>query len=84
VLLVECIPQGSRVKRHIRNIHGGNANFVSFIDYLAGRKAGLYFPALPPTYQKKNDIKKKIDYASIMKEELLRQCVRKGVGASLI
>jgi hypothetical protein len=71
----------SSVKRHIQNIHSGNANFVSFIDYLVGRKSGLYFPGLPPTYQRKNDYKK-MDSFSIMKEELLRQCVRKGVGRS--
>jgi hypothetical protein len=44
----------SSVKRHIQNIHGGNANFVSFIDYLVGIKSGYYWPSLPPTYQKKN------------------------------
>jgi hypothetical protein len=76
----------SSVKRHIQNVHGGNANFVSFIDYLAGRKSGFYLPSLPPTYQRKNDYtdKKKIDYTNIMAEEFLRQCVRKGVRMSLI
>jgi hypothetical protein len=71
----------SSVKRHIQNIHDGSANFVSFIDYLAGRKAGYYFPALPPTYQRKNDYTKNNTSAfSVMKEELLKQCIRKGVG----
>ena len=75
----------SSVKRHIQNIHSGNANFVSFVDYLAGRKSGLYWPSLPPTYQKKNDdINKKIDYMNIVKEELMRQCVRKGLGTAQI
>ena len=77
----------SSVKRHIQNIHGGNANFVSFIDYLAGRKSGFYWPNLPSTYQKKNhdtSNKKKIDYMNIMTEELLRQCIRQKVGKSLI
>jgi hypothetical protein len=75
----------SSVKRHIQNIHSGNANFVSFADYLAGRKSGFYWPSIPPTYQRKNaDTNKKIDSFSVMKEELLRQCVRKGVGRSLI
>ena len=45
----------SSVKRHIQNIHAGNANFVSFVDYLVGRNIGLYWPMLPPTYQKKNN-----------------------------
>jgi hypothetical protein len=70
----------SSVKRHIQNIHNGNANFVSFIDYFAGRKSGFYWPSLPPTYQKKNDTNKKIDYTNIVKEELLRQCVRQKIG----
>ena len=43
----------SSVKRHIQNIHAGNANFVSFVDYLVGRNMGLYWPCLSPTYQKK-------------------------------
>jgi hypothetical protein len=44
---------------------------------------GLYWPTLPPTYQKKNDVKR-IDYGNIMKEEVWRQCIRKGMGNSLI
>jgi hypothetical protein len=75
----------SNDKRHIQNIHGRNSNFVSFIDYLAGIRSGFYLPSLPPTYQRKNDNNnRKIDYTTIMKEELLKQCVRKGVGMSLI
>jgi hypothetical protein len=78
----------SSVKRHIQNIHGGNANFVSFIDYLVGRKSGYYWPSLTPTYQKKNvDTtinNKNTDSFSIMKDELLRQCVKKRAGMSLI
>jgi hypothetical protein len=67
------------VKRHIQNIHAGNANFVSFVDYLVS----LYWPSLPCLYQKKNDVKR-IDYGNIMKEEVLRQRIRKGMGNSLI
>jgi hypothetical protein len=76
----------SSVKRHIQNIHSGNANFVSFVDYLVGRKSGYYFPALPPTYQRKKDDtnNKKIDYTNIMTEELLRQCIRQRIGNSPI
>jgi hypothetical protein len=78
----------SSVKRHIQNIHGGNANFVSFVDYLAGRKSGFYWPVLPPTYQKKsNDInnnKKIADYMNIMSEEVWRQCIRQKMGNSLV
>jgi hypothetical protein len=71
----------SSVKRHIQNIHSGNANFVSFVDYLAGRKSGIYWPVLPLTYQKKNDVKR-IDYGNIMKEEFWRQCIRQKMGNS--
>jgi hypothetical protein len=73
----------SSVKRHIQNIHSGNANLVSFVDYLAGRKSGLYWPVLPPTYQRKNDDtnnKKSTDYMSIMSEEVWRQLIRQKVG----
>jgi hypothetical protein len=73
----------SSVKRHIQNIHSGNANFVSFVDYLAGRKSGIYWPLLPPTYQKRNyetNKKKKIDYTGIMTEEVWRECIRQKMG----
>ena len=56
-------------------VSSGNANFVFFIDYLAGRKSGFYWPSLPPTYQKKNyetNNKKRVDYMNIMTEELPR------------
>ena len=76
----------SSVKRHIQNIHGGNANFVSFVDYLAGRKSGYYWPALPPTYQRKNDDtnkKKMVDYMDIMSEEVWREYIRQKMGTAL-
>jgi hypothetical protein len=49
----------------------GNANFVFFIDCLAGIKSGFYWLYLPPTYQKKNaeTNNKKIDIFGIMKED---------------
>jgi hypothetical protein len=46
--------------------------YSAFVDYLVGRKSGFYLPSLPPTYQRKNDNNKKIDYTTVMKEELLR------------
>jgi hypothetical protein len=58
---------------------------VSFVDYLAGRKSGIYWPVLPPTYQKKNNEtnkKKKIDYTGIMSEEVWRQCIRQKMGTA--
>lgn len=65
-----------RVKRHIQNLHTGNANIVSFIDYLLGRKSGYYWPNLIPSYQKK-EVDNKIDYARLTKEEILRESIRK-------
>jgi hypothetical protein len=55
---------------------------VSFVDYLAGRKSGLYWPVLPPTYQKRNDAnnKKNVDYMNIMSEEVWRQYIRQKMG----
>jgi hypothetical protein len=68
----------SSVKRHIQNIHDGNGSFVSFIDYLVGRKMGYYLPSLPPTYITKKSVNSSgIDYFSICKEELLKGAIRK-------
>jgi hypothetical protein len=64
------------VQRHIKNIHGGNANLVSYMDYQVGRKSGFYWPSLPPTYQSK-DRRQEISYLDIWKEEVLRESVRK-------
>jgi|SRR5215212_7632033 len=72
----------SSVKRHIQNIDSGNANFVSFVDYLAGRKLGIYLPVLPPTYQKKNNETNKVDYFNIMSEEVWRQLIRQKMGTA--
>jgi hypothetical protein len=61
----------SSVKRHILNKHEGNASFVSFVDYLAGRQIGYYWPSMPPMYQKKEgETNKTLDYMNVMKEEL--------------
>ncbi len=38
------------VKRHIENLHNGIGNIVSFIDYIAGRRQGVYFPNPIPNY----------------------------------
>jgi hypothetical protein len=75
----------SSVKRHIQNIHSGNANFVSFVDYLAGRKSGFYWPSLPPTYEKKNNQtnnKKSTNYMNIMSEEVWREYIRQKMGTA--
>jgi hypothetical protein len=66
------------VKRHIENIHrGGNANLVSYTDYLIGRRAGICLPSVfPPTYEKKQE-QNMLDHSRIFKEGLLREIVRK-------
>jgi hypothetical protein len=43
----------SNVKRHIENLHGGNGGIVSFMDYMVGKKSGLYYTSAPPTYIKR-------------------------------
>ena len=56
---------------------------MSFIDYLAGRKSGIYWPVLPPTYQKKYDeTNNKVDYLNIMSEEVFRQRIREKMGTA--
>jgi hypothetical protein len=43
---LQCCMYSSRkcsVKRHINNLHNGIGNIVSFIDYVAGRRNGIYF-----------------------------------------
>ena len=46
--------------------HGGNASFVSFVDYLAGRQIGYYWPIMPPIYQKNNDENKTVEVESYL------------------
>jgi hypothetical protein len=73
----------SSVKKHIQNIHSGNTHYVSFVDYLAGRKSGIYWPVLPPTYQKKyNETNNKVDYLNIMSEEVWREFIRQKMGTA--
>jgi hypothetical protein len=38
------------VQRHIDNIHKGNANAIPFVEYLVGRREGLYPPNARPSY----------------------------------
>jgi hypothetical protein len=41
------------VQRHIDNIHKGNANAIPFIEYLVGRREGLYPPKGRPSFGSK-------------------------------
>jgi hypothetical protein len=69
------------VKRHIQNIHGGgNANLISYTDYLIGRKSGIYLPGIPPMYIPKNkdeENNSRPHYMDIFKDELFRCTIRK-------
>ena len=38
------------VKSHIENLHNGIGNIVSLIDYITGRRQGVYFPNPIPNY----------------------------------
>jgi hypothetical protein len=73
---VEYAGRKFSVQRHIKNIHQGNANLVSYMDYQLGRTSGFYWPNLPPTYQRK-ETTQGIDYQGIVKEEILRESVRR-------
>ena len=68
------------VKRHIINLHDGIGNIVSFIDYVAGRREGLYFPNPIPNYLVKQTqtAAPKNRPLDVMRDELIRTALRKG------
>jgi len=65
----------SSVKRHIANLHSGQGAFVSYIDYLAGRRYGYYAPNAPPNFIKKPESEPLNTY-EVFKEEFLREIAR--------
>ncbi|MGC1131427.1 MAG: hypothetical protein WA941_01285 [Nitrososphaeraceae archaeon] len=65
------------VKRHITNLHDGIGNIVSFIDYIAGRRQGVYYPNLIPNYLLKSQPPlPKTSPLDVMKDELFRTALR--------
>jgi hypothetical protein len=70
------------VKRHIENLHDGRGNIVSFIDYIAGRRQGVYFPNPIPNYlMKQNQTPEtKNRPMDVVKDELFRAVLRKRLG----
>jgi hypothetical protein len=70
------------VKRHIENLHEGIGNIVSFIDYIAGRRQGVYFPNPIPNYLIKQSqaTTSTTRSADIMKDEIFRIVLRKRLG----
>jgi hypothetical protein len=69
------------VKRHI-DLYDGLANIVSFIDYIAGRRQGVYFPNPIPNYLLKQiqSPAPKTGPLNIMKDEMFRAVLRKRLG----
>jgi hypothetical protein len=41
------------VSRHNNNLHEGKANVIPFVAYIAGLRAGLYYPKFRPNFPKK-------------------------------
>ena len=74
------------VKRHVANIHNGLSIVVSFIDYIAGRRQGVYLPNPIPSYIIKQQQQFQSQTAAtprptdILKDELLRAALRKRFG----
>jgi hypothetical protein len=67
------------VKRHINNLHDGIGNIVSFTDYVAGRRHGVYFPNPIPSYliKQTRTTAPNTRPLDIMKDELIRTALRK-------
>ena len=67
------------VMRHINNLHNGIGNIVSFIDYVAGRRNGIYFPNSIPNYLPKQTetAAPKTNPLDIMRDEFFRTTLRK-------
>jgi hypothetical protein len=70
------------VKRHVANLHNGIGNIVSFIDYLAGRRQGYYFPNPIPMYfaSQESQTMKTNRPVDILKDELFRTALRRQLG----
>jgi hypothetical protein len=70
------------VKRHIINLHNGIGNIVSFIDYIAGRRHGIYYPNQIPNYlfKQAQTTAPKTTPLDIMKDEIFRTIMRKQLG----
>ncbi|MGC2428060.1 MAG: hypothetical protein WA421_13570 [Nitrososphaeraceae archaeon] len=79
----DCGMHSSRkysIKRHIQNLHNGNGQIVSFVNYIAGSQTGIYPQGLPPTYVKKSSFTTipKTRSMDILQNELLSNCLEVG------
>jgi hypothetical protein len=70
------------VKRHIENLHNGLGNIISFIDYIAGRRQGIYIPNPIPNYFMKQSqtAASTTRPPDVMKDEIFRTILRKQLG----
>jgi hypothetical protein len=80
----DCSMHSSRkysIKRHIQNLHNGNGQIVSFVNYIAGSQTGIYPQGLPPTYVKKSSFTTipKTRPMDILQNELLKAIAWKSV-----
>jgi hypothetical protein len=78
----DCGMHSSRkysIKRHIQNLHNGNGQIVSFVNYIAGSQTGIYPQGLPPTYVKKSSSIPKTRPMDILQNELLKAIAWKSV-----
>ncbi len=70
----------SNVKRHITNLHDGNATLVVFIDYVVGRQTGIYQPSSsgisPNSTDPDNQSKGRKTPIEIFEEEFMKEKAR--------
>jgi hypothetical protein len=64
------------VKRHIKNLHSGNAIVVSYTDYLVGRKSGIYASYSNPIYISKNEPSLLDKITEEYCKEIAKECAR--------
>ena len=69
----------SSVERHVKNLHKGKGIAIPFIEYLVGRRNGLYSPGQQPTYGTST----KASLKERMEEEAVNVFVRRAVEVSL-
>jgi hypothetical protein len=70
------------VERHILNLHDGIGNVVPFVDYLVGRKSGVYLPKFRPTFVRKNATKT-VTLMDTFKNEFLKTFASNAVNKAL-
>lgn len=72
------------VRRHIQNLHSGNAIFVSYTDYLVGRQSGVYAPHSNPIYISKNEPSLIDKMTDAYCKEIGKECARQAFHPTLL